>query len=48
MSELDQFDRNILKELQHNAHISHQDLADKVNLSKTPCWRRVRKLEQWA
>jgi len=46
MSALDHFDQLILKELQNNAHISHQDLADKVNLSKTPCWRRVRKLEQ--
>jgi DNA-binding Lrp family transcriptional regulator len=46
MNELDQFDKNILKELQDNAHISHQELADKVNLTKTPCWRRVRKLEQ--
>jgi DNA-binding Lrp family transcriptional regulator len=46
MSDLDAFDIQILKELQVNAHISHQELADKVNLSKTPCWRRVRKLEQ--
>ncbi len=46
MNELDHFDKKILKELQQNAHISHQELADKVNLSKTPCWRRVRKLEQ--
>ena len=34
MSQLDDYDRAILKELQINAHISHQDLADKVNLSK--------------
>jgi DNA-binding Lrp family transcriptional regulator len=46
MNKLDQFDKNILKELQDNAHISHQELADKVNLSKTPCGRRVRKLEE--
>lgn len=46
MSQLDQFDKKILHELQINAHISHQELADKVNLSKTPCWRRVRKLEE--
>jgi len=45
MSLLDHFDNKILQALQDNAHISHQELADKVNLSKTPCWRRVRKLE---
>ncbi|MFK8011271.1 MAG: Lrp/AsnC family transcriptional regulator [Marinicellaceae bacterium] len=46
MHKLDSFDKKILKELQKNAHISHQELANKVNLSKTPCWRRVRKLEE--
>ncbi len=46
MHRLDSFDRHILQVLQRDAHISHQYLADQVNLSKTPCWRRVRKLEE--
>ncbi len=46
MKNLDSYDKQILQALQEDAHISHQELADKVNLSKTPCWRRVRKLEQ--
>jgi len=46
MKRLDQYDRQILKELQQDAHINHQELADRVSLSKTACWRRVQKLEQ--
>lgn len=43
--ELDQKDRHILRELQVNARISNLDLAEKVNLSPTPCARRVKQLE---
>ncbi len=46
MSELDKHDLLILQALQKNSAINTQELADLVNLSKTPCWRRVRKLEQ--
>lgn len=42
---MDKVDRLILQELQTNARISNADLADKVNLSPTPCLRRVRRLE---
>jgi len=42
---LDNIDRQILLELQKNARISNLDLADKVNLSPTPCARRVKRLE---
>lgn len=42
---MDKIDRLILLELQVNARISNADLADKVNLSPTPCLRRVRRLE---
>ena len=41
----DEHDKNLLQLLQRNAKISTQDLADQVNLSVSPCWRRVRKLE---
>lgn len=43
---MDNIDRKIIKELQLNARISNEELADKVNLSPSPCLRRVRKLEQ--
>lgn len=43
---LDRTDKRILKELQGNARISNQELADKVGLSPSPCLRRVRQLEE--
>ena len=39
-------DLQILAELQRNAALSTAELADRVNLSQSPCWRRVSKLEQ--
>ena len=45
MEKLDNFDRSILRVLQADGKIGNQDLAEKVNLSSSPCWRRVRKLE---
>lgn len=44
--ELDEIDRAILAVLQGDAKISLADLAAKVNLSTSPCWRRVRRLEE--
>lgn len=46
MTGLDHMDVKILSVLQENARISNQDLADKVGLSPSPCWRRVRRLEE--
>jgi Lrp/AsnC family transcriptional regulator len=46
MKPLDSFDIKILRELQQNAEISMQELGDKVGLSHTPCWRRVKRLEK--
>ena len=45
MPDLDKHDIQLLNLLQKDAKISTQDLADHVNLSLSPCWRRVRKLE---
>lgn len=42
---LDKIDKQILRELQVNARISNLELAEKVNLSPTPCARRVKQLE---
>ena len=39
-------DIKILAALQHDADISTSDLAAKVNLSQSPCWRRVNKCEE--
>ncbi len=44
--QLDRIDRAILRELQDNARIPIVELAKRVNLTKTPCSERVRKLEQ--
>jgi Lrp/AsnC family transcriptional regulator len=42
---MDAIDLKILRELQDNPQIAVSDLATKVGLSHTPCWRRVKKLE---
>ena len=44
--ELDRYDLHILKILQNNSSISMQDLGQQIGLSHTPCWRRVKKLEE--
>jgi Lrp/AsnC family leucine-responsive transcriptional regulator len=43
--DLDTVDLKILKALQVNGRLSVQDLADQVGLSKTPCLKRLRRLE---
>ena len=43
---LDEYDKNILRALQHNADYSMNELGDIVGLSHTPCWRRVKRLEE--
>jgi Lrp/AsnC family transcriptional regulator, leucine-responsive regulatory protein len=44
-SSLDAIDRRILQQLQQNARLSNVELAEKVGISSSPCWRRVRALE---
>ena len=43
--DLDKKDQRILEILQEQARISNSDLAQHVGLSPSPCWRRVRALE---
>lgn len=43
---LDKYDRLILETLQQDGRISNQELADSINLSPSPCLRRVRALEE--
>ena len=45
MASLDKIDRQILALLQENARMSNLELAESVNLSPTPCARRVKQLE---
>lgn len=42
---IDKKDREILRLLQNDASISINELAAAVNLTPTPCWRRVQKLQ---
>ena len=42
---LDAIDRRLLAALQQDSNQSLSELADRVGLSKNPCWRRVRRLE---
>ena len=44
-ADMDEIDLKILGQLQTDARLSHQDLADRVGLSPSPCARRIRKLE---
>jgi len=42
---MDRTDLKILAILQEDASLSVADIAKRVNLSQTPCWRRIQKLE---
>jgi Lrp/AsnC family transcriptional regulator len=46
MPDLDRFDRRILAELQADASLSTAELAERVGLSTSPCWRRVQRLTE--
>ena len=45
-NELDRASREILEALQADARLSTQALAEKVGLSATPVWRRVKDMEE--
>lgn len=42
---LDKIDRKILALLQENGRLSNLEIAEQVNLSPSPCLRRIRRLE---
>lgn len=46
MIELDHFERKILRELQRDASQTTAEIADKVGLTPSPCWRRIDRLEK--
>jgi len=43
---MDKLDRHILEQLQADCSLPINDLAERVGLSPTACWRRVQKLEE--
>jgi Lrp/AsnC family transcriptional regulator len=43
---MDAIDRKILSLLQTNAGLAINDIATRVGLSQTPCWKRIQKMEQ--
>ncbi len=44
--ELDEVDCSLLAELQRNARLTTSELAQKVGISQSPCWRRIRRMEE--
>lgn len=46
MADIDEIDCKILRELQHDSHLTTKELAARVNLSPTPVFERVRRLEK--
>ena len=43
---MDSIDKKILAELQKNSSQPLSELSKKVGLSNTPCWNRIKKLEE--
>ncbi len=43
---MDNFDHNILALMQTDVSLSVGEIAERVALSKTACWRRIQKLEE--
>ena len=45
-AKLDEIDRRILRELRRDGRLSNIKLAERIGLSATPCWNRVKALEE--
>ena len=43
---MDRIDKEILTLLQDNADLPLSEIASRVKLSSTPCWRRIQRLEE--
>ncbi len=44
--QLDQVDTRILELVQEDAGLSVAEIAEKVGLSSSPCWRRIKRMEE--
>ena len=42
---MDKLDRQILDLLQRDCSLTAADIAERIGLSKTPCWRRIQQLK---
>jgi len=45
-NQLDQVDTRILELIQNDAGLSVAEIAEKVGLSSSPCWRRIKRMEE--
>ena len=43
---MDSIDKKILEFLQQDVTLPVSDIAERVNLSTTPCWKRIKRLEE--
>lgn len=43
---MDKVDRKILYYLQRDADMTIKEIAEKVHLSSTPCWKRIQRMEE--
>jgi Lrp/AsnC family transcriptional regulator len=43
---MDKLDKKILELLQKDGGLTAAELADRIGLSKAPCWRRIKRLEE--
>ncbi|MBV1691388.1 Lrp/AsnC family transcriptional regulator [Novosphingobium sp. G106] len=46
MTDLDPFERKIIRELQRDSSLTTAEVAERVGLSTSPCWRRIDRLER--
>lgn len=46
MTDLDVHEVKILRELQRDANLTTADIAERVGLSVSPCWRRIDRLQR--
>jgi DNA-binding Lrp family transcriptional regulator len=44
--DLDAIDARILDLIQHDAGLSVAEIAERVGLSSSPCWRRIKRMEE--
>ena len=44
--DLDKLDRDILRLITADASLSLAEIAERVGLTSTPCWKRIRRMEQ--
>jgi Lrp/AsnC family transcriptional regulator len=43
---VDKLDKRILELLQRDADLTAADIAERIGLSKAPCWRRIQRLRE--